>query len=142
MPNRSEAVSEESAFEIGDLALELRRVYADSAERDVRVLEDQLDLVSRDRSLWATCRERMGDVSHNVKGQGTNFGYPLMTSIGASLNRFLGASEALDDGVEALLKAHVVALGTVLRNEIHGDGGDSGRSLTERLESLVAEAGM
>ncbi len=139
--NGTVAVAAEPASEVGDLASELRRVYTESAEQDVRVLEQQLGLVSDDPSLWATCRQRMCDVSHNVKGQGANFGYPLMTRIGASLSRFLGTSAELDDGVEALLKAHVAALGTVLRNEIHGDGGEPGRALAERLEALVGEAG-
>ncbi len=141
MPNNSLAAAAEPIHELGDLALELRRVYTESAAEDIRVLEEQLGLVSSDPSLWAACRERMRDISHNMKGQGANFGYPLMTRIGASLNRYLGENSELGDGVVALLKAHVAALGTVLGKEIHGDGGETGRALAERLEALVARAG-
>ena len=103
------------------------------------------------RSLIEKLQEGAGDpgplldeiygISHNIKGMGTSFGYPLMTDIGTSLCAYL--RQVKNDKLEVshdALDVHMKAMDTVFGNRIRGDGGASGKRLNERLTSVVAEA--
>jgi len=75
---------------------------------------------------------------HNIKGQGSSFGYPLVTRIGQSLCRLVAPGRALDDDALKIAQAHLDALKLVLAQKIAGKGGDVGDKLAARLESLTA----
>jgi len=68
-------------------------------------------------------------IAHNMKGQGTTFGYPLVTRIAQALCRLI---EQAPDAVAAI-GAHVAALARVVGERLEGDGGEAGRSLLEDL---------
>lgn len=80
-------------------------------------------------------------ISHNIKGMGTSFGYPLMTDIGTSLCAYLRhvKNDRLEVSHDAL-DVHMKAMDTVFGNRIRGNGGASGKRLNERLTSVVAKA--
>jgi len=79
-------------------------------------------------------------VGHDLKGQGTSFGFPLVTKIGHSLcaltrdRAFSYENKHLD-----LAKSHLDALDLILTKGIKGEGGKVGRELVAKLESRVAE---
>lgn len=74
---------------------------------------------------------------HDLKGQGTSFGYPLVTGIGEQLlwlERQRGAA-----GVEPeILTAHLKSLLVVIERDIKGMGGAAGAAVLKRL-SMLAE---
>jgi hypothetical protein len=93
------------------------------------------DPAGRSRHVEAVFR-----VGHDLKGQGSSFGFPLVTRIGNSLctltrDRARGY-ESMDLD---LAKAHLDALDLILSKGIKGEGGKVGADLVAKLESRVAE---
>jgi hypothetical protein len=78
-------------------------------------------------------------VSHNIKGQGSSFGFPLMTRLGDSLCRLTRAKRAYPDAELNVVQSHLEAMRLVLTQNIRGDGGALGDKLGERLEAMVTE---
>jgi HPt (histidine-containing phosphotransfer) domain-containing protein len=79
-------------------------------------------------------------VAHNIKGQGSSFGYPLMTRLGQSLCQLTRRKPAFSDADLDLAQAHIDAMKLVLAKEIQGDGGELGQKLGARLEERVRAA--
>ncbi|MFQ5776221.1 MAG: Hpt domain-containing protein [Kiloniellaceae bacterium] len=123
----------------GALPVELTDVYLAGARRDIEVLERGLEDARADPARWPGVRQRLREVTHNIKGQGTSFGYPLMTRIGQSLSDLLKAAEEGEPGSLRLAGAHVAAMRAVLDHDIVGEGGEPGRALVGRLEALVGK---
>lgn len=78
-------------------------------------------------------------IAHNIKGQGSSFGFQLMTRLGDSLCRLTRSRRPFSDADLNLVAAHLDAMRLVLTQEIRGDGGALGDKLARRLESLVSE---
>jgi hypothetical protein len=121
----------------GESEDDLHQLYLENAHADVAALLQLSKQVSADPAEWADAAERMREIVHNIKGQGTSFGYPLMTRVGASLTILLKQARTADDAVHKLLAAHIETLRTVLEKDIKGSGGELGETLAYRLERLV-----
>ncbi len=118
---------------------DLVALYREGAEQDVHELETLIEGLPDQLSNWAVHRQRMREIVHNVKGQGTAFGYELMTRVGESLSKLLHAVADGDARTAKLLVAHVATLRTVLDRNITGTGGELGDHLAAKLETLVAK---
>ena len=81
--------------------------------------------------------ERVYTIAHDLKGQGSSFGYQLITGIAALLCQFLRGQRANDAQGLRIAAAHVEALGVVMDHRIVGDGGKAGAAMVERLRKLV-----
>ena len=123
-----------------DPADELRDLYFENALKDVADLRAHVDQVKADLGAWDDAAQGMREIAHNVKGQGSSFGYPLMTRVGDSFHRLVKTLETVDEGKLKLIEAHVTTMQTVLDKDIRGSGGDVGTALSERLEGLVDKA--
>ncbi len=127
-PSTSRVLSEE----------ELVASYLEVARKDIGDLEKLACQLHEDPATWLTIRQTIYQVVHNVKGQGTSFGYPLMTRVGESLMRLVKTADGSTVPDLRLLDAHIAALRTILQHNIRGHGGASGEVLAEKLEALVA----
>lgn len=78
-------------------------------------------------------------VAHNIKGQGSSFGFPLMTRLGDSLCRLTRTKRPVPDADLNVIQAHLDAMRLVLVQGIRGDGGALGDKLAQRLETMVTE---
>ena len=76
-------------------------------------------------------------IAHNLKGQGSSFGYPLITRIGQSLCQLTRPQRAFTDADLGIVQGHLDAIRLILAKEIKGAGGDVGDKLAARLETLV-----
>ncbi len=81
-------------------------------------------------------------VAHEVKGEGTTYGYPLMTRLGESLHDFTttmleNASQRRSAQFD-IIEKHITDMRVVIRDRIEGDGGDLGQSLLASLEAAIA----
>lgn len=85
----------------------------------------------------ATCCDRIFQLAHNLKGQGSSFGYPLATDIAAELCDYLRSHPQPDGRDLAVIGGYAAALDTVARNRISGDGGSLGRSIVGRLRAFT-----
>jgi CheY-like chemotaxis protein len=80
-----------------------------------------------------------------LRGQGGTFGYPLISTFGKMLYDVTGEGCREDDNAVGIVKAHIDAMGAVLREKVAGDGGDIGRallaSLTKAIDSMEVMVG-
>jgi len=72
-----------------------------------------------------------------LRGQGGTFGYPLTSTFGKMLYDPTGEGCREDDNAVGIVKAHVDAIGAVLREKVAGDGGDIGRALLGSLKKAI-----
>lgn len=118
---------------------DLAKSYVTWASADVEKCVEQLSIARSDAGLRAASIQALYAVAHNIKGQGSSFGFPLMTRIGNSLCRLTRNRRALPDNDLNAIQAHLDAMRLVLSQNIRGDGGALGAKLAEKLEGMVAE---
>jgi HPt (histidine-containing phosphotransfer) domain-containing protein len=84
--------------------------------------------------------KELHNTAHNIKGQGSSFGFPLVTRIAHSLCNLVRQERAFSDGDLGVIQAHLDALRLILIKDIKGDGGEVGAKLAARLENMVIKA--
>jgi chemotaxis protein histidine kinase CheA len=101
------------------------------------------------RDFWIKGRGMAGDAqimrdlfrtAHDIKGQGTTFGYELLSIIAASLCTLLTTqkTKVTQERVAALIEAHVTAIELVTNKKITGAGGRQGEELVDQLQKASA----
>jgi hypothetical protein len=76
-------------------------------------------------------------VAHDIKGQGSTFGYHLITDIGQLLCRYTERAIEHKKVERAVIDAHVEALRTVVDNRIQGPDGELGREIIDALKGVA-----
>jgi len=117
----------------------LIEVFRTAARAQIAELDAGLSEVVESAELWAEKKAELCDISHNLKGQGGSFGYPLITQIGLSLNLMLKDLDTCGQECAEIALAHVRALSTVLEMNIKGGGGPGGHALVQRLKGLSGQ---
>jgi CheY-like chemotaxis protein len=81
---------------------------------------------------------RINSITHELRGQGGIFDYPLTTDLGKSLYRATEDPGAVvTQNKVKLIGAHIDAIRTVFKNKIKGDGGEVGLALLREIETAV-----
>jgi chemotaxis protein histidine kinase CheA len=88
--------------------------------------EDDVDLLAR-----------IFTVAHDLKGQGTSFGYPLITRSGTSLCRLLRNRQSVSGGEMALVETHLATMATIFEMKLAGSSVALAKELIARLEAMV-----
>ena len=85
--------------------------------------------------------DRLFGASHDVKGLGATFEYPLATRIAASLCRLIetDAGKQLAQRDPSLMIAHVDAIRAAARDHVKSVSNPMGRAVLQALEARVAE---
>ena len=118
----------------------LAKDYAGWALADVTKGRAALDAALGDPANRATHIEALFRVGHDLKGQGSSFGYPLVTKLGHSLCALTRDRDRDYQAPELdLAKSHLDAIHLVLSKEVKGEGGKVGAELVAKLERRVAE---
>ncbi len=81
--------------------------------------------------------QKIFSILHDMKGQGTTFGYDLITLIGGLLCDFI---RHIPDATDAELKVvdiHLAAMAIVLDKKIKGSGGDFAEKIQTKLEGII-----
>ena len=112
--------------------------YPVLALRELGRCQDLLDTVRAGTASREPQYKALFAIAHDLKGQGSSFGYPLATRVADSLCRLLRGPGAATADPE-LAQSHLDTLALIYRKNIAGDGGETGQRLTKRLESLVQE---
>lgn len=76
-------------------------------------------------------------VAHDIKGQGSTFGYHLITDIGQLLCRYAERAIERKKVDRAVIDAHVEAMRTVVDNRIQGPAGELGREILDALKGAA-----
>lgn len=91
-------------------------------------------------SYDAAALQAVYDVSHDIKGQGSTFGYALVTEIAHRLCRYTDAASRRHKVDRAVIDAHVAALRTVVDNRIQGNAGELGAEILRALEGAAKKS--
>lgn len=71
---------------------------------------------------------------HDIKGQGSTFGYTLATAIAGPLCDFIRSATRMPTVAQLeIIKGHLMALDVVIRKNIKGDGDETVRIVVEKL---------
>lgn len=120
---------------------ELHALFIESAKESVEELKATARSLSEAPADAAERLMLMAETVHVLKGQGSSFGFPLITNVGRSFMMLLKGRQSVDEAVMPLIQIHVDALALVVEQPIQGDGGELGSELVSRLESKVAALG-
>ena len=131
-----EAVLARAQAAVADLA----RNFAESAVADLDRCFAFLKTARENPAARAEAVKEVYGIAHNLKGQGSSFGYPLITRIGQSLCQLTRRARDFSDADLGVIQGHLDALRLILAKDIKGDGGEVGDKLAARLETLVAQA--
>lgn len=99
------------------------------------LIQSEADDQSRDQERLKEAYK----LSHDMRGQGGSFGYPMITGVAGSFCNFVNSLDAIDGKAVDILQAHVKAMRAVLQNRIAGDGGPIGAKILDGLNKAVAK---
>jgi chemotaxis protein histidine kinase CheA len=123
----------------------LARDYLTWARADVELCHQHLTAA---RAATTTRAQHITDlfgVAHNIKGQGSSFGYPLMTRLGHTLCQLTRLPHNFTDADLDLVAAHLQVMADILQQEARGDGTPelqaAVRKLENDVEAFIAAAG-
>ena len=130
---KMEAVLARAQAAVADLA----KTYAPNTIADLDRCAALLKTARQEKSARAAAIKDLYGMAHNIKGQGSSFGYPLVTRIGQSLCTLVRQERDFSDGDLGVVQAHLDALRLILAKDIKGEGGEVGAKLAARLENMV-----
>jgi hypothetical protein len=119
---------------------DLGKNFAESARADLDRCIAVLKAAREQPAARAAGVKDIYGIAHNLKGQGSSFGYPLITRIGQSLCQLTRRDRDFTDADLGVMQAHLDAIRLILAKDIKGDGGEVGDKLAARLETLVRQA--
>ena len=135
-PSRNNSVINADTFKRAEEAVsKLSEQYRDWALSDIDTLRDCTDKISGDATRDEAVA-KIRSIAHDMRGQGSTFGYPLITQVAQSISETLKLS--LDSGkLIAQMNAHIDTVEAIIENEATGDGGDMGRDILKSLEDRI-----
>ncbi len=112
--------------------------YVDWAAEDLKKLGAALEGLNSGQGTKRDAIAAIFETSHDMKGQGGSFGYPLITAIANELCRLIEKieGEPSPDEVGAI-RIHVDSLRLVLKERIKGDGGKQGEAMLKGLRQVI-----
>jgi hypothetical protein len=119
-------------------AEDLMEQYQGWAVDDLSKLWMQFQELAQEESRELAAGEilDMFNVSHEIRGQGGSFGFPLITVIGDSLCKFLEDRKQLSLVELEVIRVHILAMKAVFRQELRGPQTPLRRDLDELLQML------
>lgn len=135
-PSHNNSVINADTFKRAEEAVsKLSEQYRDWALSDVEMLRGCVaslaDDAKRDDAI-----AKIRSTAHDMRGQGSTFGYPLITQVAQSISGTLKMSGEAD-GLAGDLNAHIDAVEAIIESEATGDGGDKGREILQELEEKI-----
>ena len=117
---------------------ELSKDYLEYAREDAKrlgVICDELESSGGAKEAIETAYW----IAHQMKGEGGTFGYPLITSVAASLCNLLDRRESLEEAQVEAVRLHYKAMLLVVSRPLKGDDGE-GAEMVDGLLEVAARA--
>lgn len=112
--------------------------YVDWAAEDLKKLGAALEGLNAGQGPKRDAIAAIFETSHDMKGQGGSFGYPLITAIANELCRLIEKIEGEPSPGEIdAIRIHVDSLRLVLKERIKGDGGKQGEAMLKGLRQVI-----
>jgi hypothetical protein len=128
------------------IIVELKDDYLTWAEDDITRLHQaaanlkELSAASPDDALVKKTFHDIYEVSHDMRGQGGSFGYPLMTAVCDRMCQFI--EKVWDEPKLNQLPVLSVCIDTmslIISQRLDGDGGAMGHNLLRALDAAIAK---
>lgn len=114
--------------------------YRQWLQADLDVMSESLRGAQSDPGSSAELMTKIHGISHDIKGQGATFGFPLITEVAQSLCSLIkNDAHSAADRVK-LVAFHIDSMRVIAAHDIRGSGGEQGRELVERLHAAVDKA--
>ena len=112
--------------------------YRDWARGDIAHLREWLSKIESEAEEPDSCLVKMRAIAHDMRGQGSTFGYPLMTRIAKSLSLVIkeighSASDL------AVLGAHIDAMAAVIEHDVTDARSAQAHDIIRSLESSTGQ---
>ncbi|MBM3568990.1 MAG: hypothetical protein FJX46_09575 [Alphaproteobacteria bacterium] len=128
-----DSLLQRAASEVGKSITDYAAMVAD----DVANLGGVIKAAQAKKDRTAKDTHPIFNIFHDLKGQGSTFGYRLVTAIGKSACDYIVKDEALTDFQLTVVEQHYLAIKIVLDRKITGDGGPTGAAVLDKLIELA-----
>ena len=117
----------------------LKDQYMEWVHRDLDLLHETLEggLDDDDPARREEVIQQLRRLSHDMRGQGGTFGYPLVSQVAGALNEVLKLPHLSAERLVRLIRLHADVIKRILDNRIEGEGGKAGPKIIERLNTLT-----
>ena len=128
----AEVLSDKVSAALADLT----ESYIVQVKQDIQVMQDLLKQAetASPQKKFNLIREDFFVKMHDLKGQGTTFGYPLLTEIGAVVCDFLRERKNFSLLDISYLKQYVDDAAVIVQKNLTGDGGKAAAAIRTRLD--------
>lgn len=120
----------------------LARDYLTWAKADLDLCHKHLAAAKNEPALREEHITALFGVAHNMKGQGSSFGYPLITRLGESLCLLTRRARAFSDVELALMTTHLELMSDILAQEASGEGSPALLAAVQKVENDVTALGI
>jgi hypothetical protein len=118
--------------------------YFESVNQELARLQRRYEEASQDPESRPLQIEEIHALSQSIAGQGTSFGYPLLTGIATQLCHFIedhvfpvAGTRGVTDPELDVVKVHNEAMRLVVQQKMAGDGGPVGQKLLGGLGLVI-----
>lgn len=117
---------------LADLANKFPAWACGDVQKMKDLLTDASEVYKQERT--DLIRQKFYPKAHDLKGQGTTFGYPLVSDIASHICRLITEKSQFSTADLSILKRDTRLLETVLWKKLKGDGGIKGAQILEELK--------
>jgi hypothetical protein len=118
---------------------ELKCIWLEQATEDCKRIIQIVNSAEQEEANKKTAAEEVHQLFHDLQGQASLFGYPLVADLSKSFCAFWrGAKANLGSQELGVASAHILAVQFILDRQVEGQGGATGQAITEKLTSLIA----
>ena len=112
--------------------------YLEAVSDDLNRLTAAYEAAYKDRDNRPDRVKELYAIVQMIKGQGSSFGYPLISNVGAQLARFMeDCGDNLTDAQMEGVKVHVETLRLIMQQKMEGDGGPMGQKIVAGLALVI-----
>ena len=107
---------------------------------DIEKFEESVGVLTEFKDK-AEAKDNLFKISHNMQGEGGMYGYPLVTEILFFLNKYIETNQNVTDNTITIIKLHIQAVKTVIRDRLEGPSNKKGERLIEGLMEVIEKLG-
>ena len=137
VPNHGGPTLESIVREAEQSLDDLRESYQLWVQQDLENIARLVEDAETDPGLASDKLHEIKQISHDIKGQGATFEFPLLSHVARSLHKLLDDADQSHQQLLKLVHIHVDAMNVIVKEGIRGAGGEAGKSLVEMLRTAV-----
>lgn len=123
--------------EAGQALEDLQESYQLWVRQDLDTIFRLAEEAEADPDVATNRLQEIAQITHDIKGQGATFEFPLLTHIARSLYKLLVEVERSNEQMLKLVRLHADAMNVILKEEIRGSSDELGKHLVEMLNKAV-----